>query len=115
MNLRESKITAKGSHEGFGGRVLRLLVAVSFGKGVVLCEKYEKMTSSFFSAFIKRVFPQSFLLSQKSGGKLFVQDNDPSQTSAIAKRALRSIGATHVLIPPRLSQGSPCGIKIYAF
>ena len=30
--------TSKGCKEGTGGRVLRLMVAISYGKGVIACE-----------------------------------------------------------------------------
>ena len=32
---------AKGSKSGVGGRVAKLMVAISYGKGVVVCERYD--------------------------------------------------------------------------
>ena len=32
--------TAKGSHTGSGGRTAHIIVAISFNKGVTLCEQY---------------------------------------------------------------------------
>ena len=32
---------AKGSKSGAGGRVAKLMVAISYGKGVVVCERYD--------------------------------------------------------------------------
>lgn len=43
---------AKGRKEGTGGKVLRLMVAVSYNKGVICYEPYEKMTGRYFVAFI---------------------------------------------------------------
>lgn len=38
--------TAKGKKEGSGGKLVKLIVAISFGKGVVYCELYDKMTGA---------------------------------------------------------------------
>ena len=43
------KFTAKGSKDLAGGRRLHLIVAIAYGKGVVLKEAYEKMDSRFFA------------------------------------------------------------------
>ena len=48
--------TAKGRKEGTGGRVLKVMVAISYGKGVIICEPYEKMSGSYFEDFIDRNF-----------------------------------------------------------
>lgn len=95
------RVTGKAAHEGSGGRVLRFVVAVGHGVGLVLCERYTKMSAAYFSGLIRRIFPQSFLLCQKAAGKLFLQDNDPSQTSKAAVRAMKAVGAAQVIIPPR--------------
>ena len=47
---------AKGRKEGTGGKVLRLMVAISYNKGVICCEPYEKMTGRYFAAFIDNHF-----------------------------------------------------------
>ena len=36
-------VTAKGTHVGTGGRVVKMIVAISYGKGVIYCEQYEKL------------------------------------------------------------------------
>lgn len=36
-------VTAKGTHVGSGGRVVKMIVAISYGKGVIYCEQYEKL------------------------------------------------------------------------
>ena len=48
--------TGKGRKEGTGGRVLKLMVATSYDKGIVVCEPYEKMCGTYFSDFIDRNF-----------------------------------------------------------
>ena len=45
---------------GTGGRVLKLMVAISYGKGVIVCEPYEKMCGKYFSNFIDRNFDIMF-------------------------------------------------------
>ena len=50
----ELKWTAKGSKGLAGGKRLHLLVAICFGKGVILAEPYQTMNAEFFSRFIQR-------------------------------------------------------------
>ena len=42
------RVTGKGSKELAGGRRLHLIVAIAFGKGVILRSVYDKMNGSFF-------------------------------------------------------------------
>ena len=93
------QFTAKGSKDLAGGRRLHLIVAIAYGKGVVLKEVYEKMDGQFFTQFIRTHFNMAFA---RAGPKrLFIMDNDPSQRSKVAKRALRDIEAELHEIPPR--------------
>ena len=50
-------ITTKGSKDLAGGRRLHLIVVISYGKGVIFAELYEKMTAEFFAGFVRRNFP----------------------------------------------------------
>ena len=77
-------MTTKGSNDLGGGKRLRLLVAISYDKGVIMAEPYDKMNSQFFSSIIRRHFPTLFEVAGKgdSKRKIFLVDNDPSQTSA---------------------------------
>ena len=93
--------TAKGSHCGTGGRVARFMIALSYAKGVVLCEQYETLNGQYFKSLIEREFPRMFLVCNKGRPKLFMQDNDPSQNSALARTAWRRLGAKLVPLPPR--------------
>ena len=47
---------AKGSKNLAGGRRLHLIVAIVYGKGVVLKEAYEKRNGRFFTQFIQEHF-----------------------------------------------------------
>ena len=68
--------------------MLKLVVAISYGKGVNICEPYEKMTGAYFSYFIDRNFNTMFQTADKRNSCIWVQDGDPSQNSALAKSAM---------------------------
>ena len=72
-------ITAKGSKELAGGRQLHVMVAVAYGKGVILKEAYEKMDGPFFANFVQENLNLCFA---KAGTKvqrkhILVMDNCP--------------------------------------
>ena len=48
--------TAEGSRCSTCARVGKLMVALSYGKGVVLCEQYETLNRQHFKSFIEREF-----------------------------------------------------------
>lgn len=73
--------TSKGRKEGSGGRVLKLMVAISYGKGVIACEPYERMCGDYFADFIDRNFVRIFQEADKGDEHIFMQDGDPSQNS----------------------------------
>ena len=83
------QLSTKGSKELAGGKRLHLLVAISYGHGVIYAEPYEKMSGAYFARFIRRKFPNLFEIAGKGekDSLVFLMDNDPSQTSAKAKRA----------------------------
>lgn len=102
-------ITAKGSKELAGGRRLHLMVAVAYGKGVIMSKAYDKMNGPFFANFIKEHLNLCFA---KSGPKshrkrLFVMDNDPCQTSKVALEALEDIECEFHRIPARSPDLNP--------
>ena len=82
---------------------MHLIVAIAYGRGVICAEPYERMSGEYFARFIRRNFPILFEITGKNEGepKLFVMDNDPSQTSAKAKCALCHAKCKMVQIPPR--------------
>ena len=93
--------TSKGGKEGTGGKVLRLVVAISYGKGVIICEPHEKMTGAYFSNFIGRNFNTMFQTADKGNSRIWVQDGDPSQNSATAKSAMSWPNSTLLILPLR--------------
>ena len=50
------KVTAKGSKDLAGGRRLHVLVAIAYGKGVILAVPFQKMDGTFFAQFIRDHF-----------------------------------------------------------
>ncbi len=105
---RAPHCTGPGKKEGTGGRVGKFMVAISYGKGVTLCEEMtEKLTGKSFAKFVMEQFPNAFKKSTNPEGKVFLQDGDPSQNSAAAMMAVCEIGATRLSIPARSPDLNP--------
>ena len=103
------QLRAKGSKELAGGRRLHLIVAVAYGKGVILKVPYVKMTGQIFAQFIREHFNITFAKAgpKRNARRLFTMDNDPSQTSKAAKSALEDIQAQMKEISPRSPDFNP--------
>ena len=43
---------AKGSKVGTGGKVAKMMVAISHGGGIIICERYEKMDAKYFDLLL---------------------------------------------------------------
>lgn len=89
--------TAKGSKEGT--KKANFMVAISYQRGVVLCEQYNKMSGTFFTKLADQTFDQAFNLSINPYDRFFVQDGDPSQNSKKANEVFEKLHATVVHIP----------------
>ena len=96
-----SVCTSKGRKEGTSGKVLKLMVVISYGKGVIICEPYEKMTGACFYNFIDKNIHAMFQTTDKGNSRTWVQDGDPSQNSALAKSARSRANSTLLKFPPR--------------
>ena len=79
---------AKGRKAGTGGKVAKFMVAITYGRGVLVCERYEKMDGNYFASFIDRNFNSMFARSGKGSSRLWLQDGDPSQNSKAAREAM---------------------------
>ena len=100
--------TSKGKHSGTGGRTIRLFVAISYDVGVVVCHEYKHLDGAAFKNIINNHFEDIFVKSHKRyQSKMFLQDGDPSQNSAAAKKALEKIKAEVFSIPPRSPDLNP--------
>ena len=90
----EIRCVAKGRKEGTGGKVVKFIVAISYDKGVICCEPYERMCGHFFATFIKMNFTRLFTKADKGTNRLWIQDGDPPQNSEMARSAMRSANST---------------------
>lgn len=100
--------TAKGKKEGVGGTMARFMVAISYGKGVIKCHQYSgNVNGELCASFIEKHFPGMFENSTNPKGRLFLQDGDPSQNSAKAKKAMETVGCRLFQIPPRSPDLNP--------
>lgn len=98
---------AKGRKEGSGANVVHMMVAVTYGKGVIICEEYEKMNGEYFAGFVRRNFMKMFGDADKDNAEYFVQDGDPSQNSCVANKALERAKAKLFPIPARSPDLNP--------
>ena len=77
------------------------MVAISYGKGVMICQQYDKMNGEYFKQFVTQTFYDMFIKCGNKDGRLFIQDGDPSQNSKLTKEAMKSCGAELLKIPPQ--------------
>ncbi len=99
-------LTTKGSKELACSKRLHLLVAMAHGNGVICAEVYFRTMGHILHVLYTVIFPLS-LTSRNTKPKIFVMDNDPSQTSAVARKALKSIKASMQVIPARSPDLNP--------
>ena len=84
-----------------GGKVVNVIVPISYGKGAVVCHQYDKLDGAHFAKFVQDNSKNMFKLANKNGSRLFVQDNCLVQISSLARRALRDKRAKQSKLPPR--------------
>ena len=77
------------------------LTAILFGKRISHYKHYEKISSKLFANFIENNFIEIFTSSCNPAGKVFVQDDDPSQNYKAGKTALDKISAVRFSTIPR--------------
>ena len=100
--------TTAGSHEGSGGHITKFMVTIAYGRGVTICKEFkERLNGTSFAEFVRKYFPPCFDKCMNLQGKLFLQDGDPSQNSALAMEALAEIGSKKFAIPPRSPDLNP--------
>lgn len=99
---------AKGSKTGTGGKLVKMIVAISYNKGVIICEQYDRMCGAFFEGFIDEHFESMFQTAGKGESRMFLMDGDPSQNSARAKAAMSRVGCQLFHIPPRSPELNGC-------
>ena len=87
--------------------MLKLMVAISYNKGVIVCQPFEKMLGSYFARFVTERFNSMFEKAGKGESRLWVQDGDPCQNSGTAKAAMERVNATLFKIPARSPDLNP--------
>ena len=86
--------TSKRRKAGVQGKVIHFLVAITYKKGVICWDKYtQRLNSEFFASYTHNRFPSHFQASTNPRAIHFLQDDDPSQNSTKAQRALQDVGA----------------------
>ena len=79
------------------------MVAISYGKGVIACEPYERMCGAYFANFIDTNFPRMFEEAAKGVERIFIQDGDPAAAGSDAFKA----GDFVALVEPGSTSTSP--------
>lgn len=98
--------TAKGRKEGVTN--VNFMVAISFNKGVVLCERYHgAITAEKMVNIVDEKFEDAFNASVNPRAKRFLMDNCPRQTSRKAYQAYDRVHAKVFRIPPRSPDLNP--------
>lgn len=89
------KFTVKGSKNLADGHWLHLIVAMAYGKYVVLKEVYKKLKGPIITKYIRDILHCVCRIwaKKKRERTFFIMDNDPSQWSKVAERALEDIEA----------------------
>ena len=75
---------------------------------MVSCDQYfHRLKGENFADYVRLRFSQIFLNSANPTAKRFLQDGDPVQNSAAARRAFQEVGAVTFAIPPRSPDLNP--------
>ena len=98
--------TGKGQACGTGGKYVKMIVAITYGKGVICCQRYEKMNGTFFASFLKENFEMMVKKADKNS-RIWIQDGDPSQNSKQAKEVMKELNSELLSIPPRSPDLNP--------
>ena len=99
--------TTKGKKEGTGGRTATFFVAISHGRGVVLCQQFDSViTGESFAQFVRNNFHSTFIRTMKDS-RMFLQDGDPRQNSARARALIQRRGYEIFSIPARSPDLNP--------
>ena len=58
--MKDSHILRRVLMWAQGGRVVKMIVAILYGKGVIYCEQYDKLDGNLVADFVRRNFPKMF-------------------------------------------------------
>ena len=86
---------------GSVGKVVKVIMAVSYGKGSIVCYQYDKLDGVHFAKFVRDNIENMFRLANKNMSGLFVQDKCPVESSSLACCTLRDKRAKQLKLPPK--------------
>ncbi len=98
--------TAKGSVSGTGGKYVKLVVAISHDKGIIMHKRYKKMDGAYFVDFLTRNF-NTMVDRAAKGMRVWVQDGDLSENSKMARNTMERMNSELFGIPPRSPDMNP--------
>ena len=89
--------------------IVHIMVAISYGQPVLIAEPFVKMNGQYFESFIDNNFNSLFQRANNNDRRyrLWVQDGDPSQNSAQAKRVMSHANTVLLSIPARSPDINP--------
>ena len=88
------------------GRTVTFFVGISYGQGVVYCERLdERINAHSLTRLVETTFPETF--DRVGKGREFLMDNCPSQSSRMVTTALENMGAEKIPIPARSPDCNP--------
>ena len=83
-------------------------MSIAYDEGVIACDQFfERLTGQKFADYVREQLPLIFSKSANVVGKHFLQDSDPVQNNAAAKRAFRQVDAMMFSIPARSPDLNP--------
>ena len=59
--------TSKGGKVGSSGKVVKVIVAISSAKVLIVCHQYDKLDGTHFAKFVRDNFENMFRLANKNG------------------------------------------------
>ena len=87
---------------------MNFMVAISYGKGVVLCEQWGRpITGDKFAAIVRCCFKKAFRNSANPKAKHFLMDGCPRQNSKTAMHAIDRVDGKVFRIPAQSSDLNP--------
>ena len=66
-SARDLYAATKSGKVGSGGKVVKVVVAISYGKGAIVCHQYHKLDRAYFAEFVQDNFENMFRTANKNG------------------------------------------------
>ena len=67
-----TKLHSKRPKSESGGRLVCLMVAVTYNEGVLLCEQYQKLNGAYFKSLVEEKFDKMFLTASKNNSRMLI-------------------------------------------